>query len=312
MIQKTTSVIILNWNTTKDTLECLKSLKKQTYKRFEVILVDNGSTKEEFGKLKRAVPNFKMKIKLYRLKKNVGFTGGNNFGIKKSIGSYIVFLNNDTEVERSWLENIIQPLENDESVGATSSKIMFYGTNRVQSAGGRLTFFGMAVNEGTGQLDCNAFDKPKETQWAAGMSFAVKKKILNKLKEFFCPFYFTYFEEVDMSWRIRSAGYKILYCPKSVVHHKGSISMKVNKTISAADMFTIRNKYLTFWRNLPLSNFILVFPFMIFYDLGRCVKHLLNGNPSFTVNFVSGLANFLSSLNKVAKPRKGKLNQLVW
>lgn len=97
---------MLNYNNSDDTIDCVESIRKKTkYKNYEIIIVDNNSRKEEFEKLKNLKVN-----KLYRNNENLGFCGGNNLGIKISSGDYIVFLNNDTKVTESWLENLCSPL----------------------------------------------------------------------------------------------------------------------------------------------------------------------------------------------------------
>lgn len=316
MMPPETSVIILNWNTARDTIECLESMKGQTYKDFEIVLVDNFSREDDYTQVADYVKkNKNLTIKLFRMKSNLGFTGGNNVGIKRSKGRYLCFLNNDTIVDKDFLKELVLPLKRDQSVGATTSKLLFYKdgpTNILQHAGSKLTYYGMMIDEGIGKTDSKRFSIEKEDEVVHGASFMVSRDALRKIKEPFCEYYFIYFEEVDLSWRIRSAGFKIMYAPKSVVYHKGSVSIKVNKKVSRQDMMTIRNKYLTFYRNLPVLQFTLVFPLIFLYDLGRVAKHLVKGNPMFLINFTLGFSKFLHSTNKVRKPRAGDLSELRW
>lgn len=309
------SIVILNWNTAKDTIECIKSLKNQTFKNFEIILVDNGSRKEEIQKIDIFLKNERrLKIKVIKNRKNFGFCKGNNIGIRNSKGQFLVFLNNDTIVNKNWLKNLLKPFE-DNKVGVVASKILFYNgikNNVVQYVGGKLTLYGMPISEGTGTKDRKKYNKQKEVFWAMGASFAVRKKIFNELKEMFPDEYFIYFEEVDLCWRIKNLGYKVIYCPDSIVYHKGSIAIKKGRLEQKQNRLTTRNKLLTFWRNLPTIQILLITPLIIIFDLTRCVKHLFIGDIRFVTGFFLGLKDFIIIYPKVKKPKNGSLFQLSW
>ncbi len=313
------SIIILNWNTTKDTIECLESLKHQTAKDFEIIVVDNNSQEDQFAQLKIYTER-QNTINLIRStatlpgRPNLGFAAGNNVGIEKSNGDIVILLNNDAIADKHWLEEIMKPFS-DSKVGAVASKVLFYDGNKndtIQYVGGRLTFYGMAISEHCGEKDVGKYDTSKETSWAMGASFAVRKDVLDKLGEYLCPHYFTYFEETDLCWRIRSSGYKIIYNPASVAFHKGSVSVKRNNMSSTQDRFTTRNKYYTFFRNLSLTKFLLLTPLILGCDIARSIKNVVSGRPAFMIGFILGLKDFISNTGDVAKPRMGKLKDLSW
>ena len=313
------SIIILNWNTTKDTIECLESLKHQTSKDFEIIVVDNNSQEDQFGQLKTYTEK-QNNINLIRStaslpgKPNLGFAAGNNVGIEKAKGDVIVLLNNDAIADKNWLEEVTKPFS-DSEVGAVASKVLFYDGNKndtIQYVGGRLTFYGMAISEHCGEKDVGKYNTSKETSWAMGASFAVRKDVLDKLGEYLCPHYFTYFEETDLCWRIRSSGYKIIYNPKSIAFHKGSVSVKKNNMSFTQDRFTTRNKYYTFFRNLPLPKFLILTPFILGCDVARSIKNAIRGRPAFAVGFALGLKDFILNAGTVPKPRMGKLRDLSW
>lgn len=311
----TVSVIILNWNTSKDTIECLDSMRGSTYRDFEVVLVDNFSSFADFKNLEDHVKKSKLKIKLIRSRSNLGFTGGNNLGIKNSKGKFYCFLNNDTVVERNFLGELLKPFSKSKEVGCTAAKLLFYNNGKtkiLQHAGRKITFYGMPVEEAIGQKDSKKYDVEMEEGCVQGACFMVSKEAMRKIREPFCEPYFIYFEEVDMSWRIRSAGYKIIYAPKSRVYHKGSVSMKVNRALSRQETLTIRNKYLTYYRNLPVASFVMLFPLIFAYDVMRAFKHILRLNPMFLANFLIGFSQFITYRERVMKPRKGSLSELSW
>jgi|SRR3989344_1416944 len=305
------SVVILNWNTANETAKSLQSLDRQTFRDFEVVLVDNGSTEEDYKNLKKIAYKSRSKIRVLRIEKNIGLSGGANLGVRNSKGDYILFMNNDATGNTDFIEKLLVPFSKYDGVGATVSKVFFDRPGirgLVQYAGGELTFYGKAAHIGTGMKDVPEYNKEKETQWAFGVSLMVKKEVLKKLGEVFPAAFYTYFEDVDLSWRIRSSGYRIIYTPSSVVYHIGSKTMEVNSSISNQDRLSFRNKYLCFWRNLPQIEFFSVLPFMIVYDLLRIVKNILMmGRVSFATAYIFGLLDFISLQKKVSAPRKGSL-----
>ncbi len=103
----TVSIIIPNWNGKDLLADCLGSLNKQTFKDFEIILVDNGSSDDSIEYISNHFP----KTKVIKLDKNYGFAKAINSGVKNSMAKYVVFLNNDTEVDKSWLENLVKCAE---------------------------------------------------------------------------------------------------------------------------------------------------------------------------------------------------------
>ncbi|HNR58492.1 MAG TPA: glycosyltransferase family 2 protein, partial [Methanothrix sp.] len=135
------SIIVLNWNGLKDTMECIESLENLTYPNYEIILVDNGSTDGSQEAVKERFPE----VVLVQNETNLGFAAGLGQGIKYASAEYIAFLNNDTVVERRWLDELIRPfLTTDDEIGATSSTIMSYGDREEVQYGGdsRLNIFG--------------------------------------------------------------------------------------------------------------------------------------------------------------------------
>lgn len=116
------SILMLNWNTSIHTLECLKSLDKQSFKDFEIILIDNGSTIEDYTKVKNGLKRIESNVVLKRLGKNSGITGGMNFAYKFSKGNYIIFMNNDMIATKNFLSEILAPFSRHENVGAVVPK----------------------------------------------------------------------------------------------------------------------------------------------------------------------------------------------
>ena len=132
------SIIILNWNGYKDTVECISSLKQIDYENFQVVLVDNGSSKNESELLNNSFP----KIKTIRSDKNLGFSGGNNLGIKyllEQSADYILLINNDTTVNKNFLDPLVEKMLQDKQVGIVAPQINYYSEpSLVWSVGGKI------------------------------------------------------------------------------------------------------------------------------------------------------------------------------
>ena len=238
-----TSVIVLNYNGGRFLETCLSSVLKQDYKNYEVILVDNNSADNSVSLVKKKFP----KVRILRLKENLGFTGGNNEGAKSAKAEkYLIFLNNDTKVENTWLSELVKQAESSEKIGLVNSKIYFYDSKLLNSVGGKINAFFVAKDVGFNKKDNGSYDNA-DIDFVCGCSFLIKKHVLEKLGYLFDPSYFIYYDDVDLSLRAKKAGYALSIAPKSIVYHYGSATMK---NLSYNSVFwSTRNKYKTIIRN---------------------------------------------------------------
>lgn len=233
---KKVSIILLNWNGTEDTTQCLKSIFRLNTEGInrEIIVVDNGSTDDSIATLKG---NFSSII-LLPLTENIGFTGGNNVGIdfaNKNGADYCWILNNDTVVEKNSLIELVHAFV-DDSVGIVGSKIYFmkdrefhhdrYKKNErgkvLWYAGGHLDWnniYGSHV--GVNEVDHGQYERRKKTDFVTGCSMMISRKCIEVLESFDTR-YFAYLEDLDFSIRAVQAGFKLLYAPQSIVWHKNA------------------------------------------------------------------------------------------
>lgn len=218
------SVITVNFNNRRITGELIRSLLSITYPNIEIIVVDNGST-EEIDSIKTEFPE----VILLKSKKNLGFAGGNNLGIAASGGKYLMFLNNDAEVEAGFLEPLVELFEKNPGIGMASPKIKYFdspGRNTIQFAGSTeinlLTIRGKTF--GDNEKDRGQYDRIYETQLAHGAAMMVPTATV--LKAGLMPdIYFLYYEEHDWCQRIKRAGYKVYFVGLSNIFHKESITV---------------------------------------------------------------------------------------
>ncbi len=215
-------IIILNWNNWSDTLECLESIENNDYHNYQVVIIDNGS------KEKPQAPS--PEIKMIYNKENLGFSGGNNVGIKYALekeADYVLLLNDDTIVAPDFLNRLVEAGESDEKIGIVGPKIYFYeDKNRIWSAGGKLNWlYNKGSLKGWDQMDKGQYDFPKiqEMPHLTGCCVLVKKKVIEKIG-LMPEDYFLYYEDTDWLMRARRAGYKCIFAPEAKIWHKISRS----------------------------------------------------------------------------------------
>ncbi len=223
------SIIIPLFNNYQLTEKCLESIYRHTKNiNFEIVLVDNGSTDETQSiiyKYTRAYPNIKVIIN----GTNTGFSSANNIGVKVSKGKYVLLLNNDTIVTENWLPPLIEVLDNDENVAAVGAKLLF-DDDSIQHAGvaiinNKLTGDPLVAEHVYYKYDksCECVNFPMEYQAITGACFLVRKSLYidaNGLDEKFWNGY----EDIDLCFKLRKMGFKLVYQPYSVVYHLESQS----------------------------------------------------------------------------------------
>jgi GT2 family glycosyltransferase len=251
------SIIILIYNAKKYVKTCINSVLKSSYKNFEIIILDNNSPDGSLNYCKKLYPKqiWSGKIKIIPCKKNYGFAEGNNIGIKYARGKYIVFLNPDTFVDKNWLFYLVEAAKKNPKVAICGSKVLNLDKKTIQFAGGEIDFFLSPTMIGLGKKDSKQFDEQGETGRINGASFLLKKDILNHLKYCFDKSYFIYYEEIDLCWRIRLLGYKILYVPSSKCYHR-TYEVLPERFL----LLNIRNKFLSCRKNFsfPLKEFFVL------------------------------------------------------
>jgi GT2 family glycosyltransferase len=285
--QPLVSIIILNWNQTKITCEFLESTKALTYKNYEILVCDMGSEVDPTQQINSGnYPN----TTVLRSDKNLGFTGGNNWGIRHAKGDFIFIVNNDTEVTPDLLTVLLEPFYTDKSIGVTCPKIRFYHhPNIIQYAGFNPinVFTGRTTSVGSKEEDHGQHDVSGYTYGAHGCAMMVKREVIEKTGMFPEKF-FIYYEEWDWSSRILKAGYKIYYQAKGLIFHKESITMGKQSAIKV--YFHTRNRILYMRRNTSLPQFLIFITFFILFATPKAVfKYLFTKQFAHLKSFVKGV-----------------------
>lgn len=213
-------ILLLNYNRLNDTIECVNSLKRIHYSNYKIVIVDNCSTDNSFPMLEEKLDE----IELHQTGENVGYTGGINFGlkiIKEKNADYILVLNNDTIVEKDFLNNLIVAMEKNSAAGAACGTILAeHDQNKIWYAGGSINKLrGIAIHD---YKDKNISFLPSEnviTEFVTGCMILLRNEILETVG-YEDERFFMYLDDIEYSLRIQAKGYLLLYVPKSIIYHK--------------------------------------------------------------------------------------------
>lgn len=210
------SVIIPNWNGAVHLPTCLESLRRQTWRDFEVIVVDNGSQDDSLELLARDYPE----VRVLALGENRGFAGACNAGIRAARGEFVVLLNNDTEADPRWLEEVVAAFRRHPEAGMVASKMLLFDRrDTFHTAGDYYRVDGRPGNRGVWQADRGQYDREEYVFSACGGSAAYRRAMLEDVGLLDEDFFYSC-EDVDLAWRAQLAGWRCVYAPRAVVYHK--------------------------------------------------------------------------------------------
>src|ERR1700712_1598942 len=288
------SIITLNYNQPAVTCEFLESSRKLNYSNYEILVCDMASDMDPTSLIAAGnYPNTRILVS----KKNLGFAGGNNWGMRQAKGDYFFIVNNDTEVTPDLINSLLEPFYRDNTIGVTSPKIrFFFQPGLIQYAGFNAMnhFTGRTSTVGEMEEDKGQYDTPGETFGAHGCAMMVKREVIEKCGMFPEKF-FLYYEEWDWSARIRKAGYKIWYTSNATIYHKESMS--VGKKNPMKVFYHTRNRILYMRRNTRWYQQVIFFVFFIAFVMPRyIIDYLRKGEFEHMKNFFKGFAwNLYSS-----------------
>jgi GT2 family glycosyltransferase len=291
-------IIILNWNGEKNTIECLNSINQIIYPNYDVIIIDSNSTDNSIEKIKS---NF-LNVNIIKNRKNLGFSGGFNVGIKKAIDNkadYIVCLNNDVIVDKNFIMELIKIGEIRSDIGGLYPMEYNYDQpNKINAAGGGTIKFILDSPIGHGEIDKGQYNQLRQVGRLCGAAIVLKKNVFLNIG-LFDPDYFYGFEDTDISLRVIKAEYKIIFVPKSKIWHKISASSggELNPYKS---YYSIRNRFLFAKRNLTNKNKISYITYFFFYEVWFAIIYFLRQKKlssltSFLKGIKAGLIIFFSN-----------------
>lgn len=254
------SVIVVNFNRADLLRACLLSLRGQTFSDLEILVVDNGSTDSSRAEV-RQMSEEDARIRLVTLAVNTGFAAGCNYGIREARGELIALLNNDAEADPEWLAMLASAVNRHPQFGMFASKILFFGSTRIDKAGHLIYWDGQNRGRGTGESDRGQYDREEEALFPDGCAGLYRKKLLEEAGGFPESF-FAYGDDADLGFRARWLGWRCLYVPTAVVHHHHSSTMG---RFSPQKVYWVeRNRLWVAARNFPLC-LLLLNPFFMLY-----------------------------------------------
>lgn len=276
-MNKKVGIILVNYRdyATKYLNACGDCLRRQDYPHdlFTIYIVDNASTEESRAALKKIYPEA---IILARSDGN--YSAANNLGFRRAIKDacdYLVTVNMDTEMDESWLTELVLALESDDSVGIAQSKILLYSDNRkearINSLGNICHFLGFAFTSYHGRKDRRIDSYPEITGYASGCSFIIKKEVFEKTNGY-NEMYYMYHDDLEISLKVRLLGHKIVLAPKSRVYHKYEFSRSVRMLY-----YMERNRYLTLMIFYPTRLLLLLVVPGFFMALGMLFFSVARG-----------------------------------
>ncbi len=291
------TVVIPNLNGAGWLKDSIESIWAQTMQDLELIVVDNGSTDESLAIAQsyQGRPGYT----LIQNDTNTGFSHAVNQGIRAAKGEYVVLFNNDAFAEPDWLENLIAAAEQDGRIFAVSSlMIRHFERELADDAGDYVTLLGFACKRGDG-MKASRYQKPGRVFSACGGAALYRKSILDEIG-LFDETFFAYYEDVDISWRANSLGYKNVYCPTARCYHicgatTGAVRYNPFKSIQSG-----RNSILLPYKNMPILMLLLNLPFLVFGYLLKAAMFRLRG---FGPAYGQGFKEALKTMGKIQKPR---------
>jgi len=215
------SIVVLNYNAGKLLLNCIESIKKSSYQNIEILVVDNISSDNSQIECKKKFPD----IKLIQNDENLGYCGGNNVGIKKAEGEFIIILNPDTIVETNWIDELLNA-QKEFGDGLYQPKILSLNEeNTIQSTGNMLHLFGFGFARDKGNKVIERKEEIEKVGYASGTCLFTTRKVLDKIG-LLDEFLFLYHDDLDLGWRGAQIGINSFYVPKSKIYHVESYSLK--------------------------------------------------------------------------------------
>lgn len=261
------SVVIVNYNGVPFLERCLSALVAQTYPRYEIILVDNGSTDDSCEFVRAHFPQ----VRLLRNEKNVGFAAGNNLGIRAARGDLIATLNTDTKVEREFLQALSEPMAEPRVGMCAPLMLEMERRDIVDAAGITVDRFGFGWNLGAGR-PAREFTAPRPVFGACAGAGLYRRALFDEIGGF-DEDYFAFYEDVDLAWRARLAGWKALLVPQARVYHYHGGSFG---KISPQKLYLLaRNRWWTILKNYPMPALVWHLPLMVWLDAAAALRAVL-------------------------------------
>jgi GT2 family glycosyltransferase len=287
-------VVVLNWNGRDMTVDCLHSLLAMTGVKFSITVVDNGSSDNSAEAIQREFPD----MQVIANKQNLGFAAGCNVGMEEALKEhgrdYILLVNNDTVVDPGMLAELVKEADRDPKVAVCSPKIYYYDPrDLLWWAGGTYSqWTGMALHTGRREQDEGRYDSVRNLDWATGCIMLLRIKALREVGLFDAKI-FANSEDVDLSLRVREAGYLIRYVPAARVWHREGVDLRRNVGERLRFFMFMRNTLWVMHKHARFYHWLTCWPALFGYYIPRTmIARILRRDFASCWGLLSGVVAF--------------------
>jgi GT2 family glycosyltransferase len=316
-----TAVVILNWNGIryKHLANFLSGVLELSSKDAEVIVADNNSDDGSLEWLQENHPE----VRVIKNPENAGFASGYNKALAQVDAEYYVLLNSDIEVTENWIAPVISMMDADPAIAACQPKILNQHEglrNEFEyagAAGGYIDKYGYPFCRGRLfqhlEQDIGQYDDVYEIFWATGACMFVRAEIYHELGGLDDDF-FAHMEEIDLCWRMKNKGYKVMYCGDSTVYHVGGGTLP--KKYPRKTYLNFRNNLTLLFKNLPNDRLLKVYIARMFLDGIAGLKFLVEGSFMSFIAVTRAHVSFLRTFRKTMKKRRScepeHVSEIYW
>lgn len=300
-----TAVVILNWNGKKFLEKFLPNVLSNSSSFAEVIVADNKSTDDSLVYLQTEFPD----LRIIKNEMNGGFAKGYNDALKKVEAEYYVLLNSDVEVTPGWIEPVIRLMDSDKTIAACQPKLLAFDHKKqfeyAGAAGGYIDKYGYPFCRGrifdTFENDNGQYNDTREVHWATGACLFIRADSYHKaggLDEDF----FAHMEEIDLCWRLKNTGHKVMYCAESTVYHVGAGTLAKNSPQKT--YLNFRNNLILLCKNHAHQFFWIKLCLRMTLDGVAGLKFLFSGDADHFVAVLKAHGSFYSTFSKTLQKRR--------
>lgn len=273
------SVVNVTWNGKEFLQAHLPSLKNLKYSNYEVIIVDNASTDGSVEFVRNNYPEFK----IIQNKENLGTAEGSNVAVNVAKGKYIFWVSNDMEFDPSILDYLVKRCEENNSIGICTVKMRRIKNGRlireIDSVGADVDIFGFPASRGINKPDNGQYDYPTDLFFSFGGAMFIRKKVLEEIGGYDSD-YFTLGDDIDLSWRVHLAGYRVVAEPKALLYHRVSATLETTHSRAQKRYLSERNTLRTLLKNYSKGYLIFILPLYFSILLLEVCFFIIVGKPS--------------------------------
>jgi len=297
MPNKKVSIIIVTFNSASTILAALKSVLEQTFKDYEIIILDNTSEDNSLGIVREMLDTWYGDYKIIPSSLNLGFAEGNNKAFEITTGKYIALINPDAVADGQWLGELVAAMDASSEIGICASKIINIDSHMIDSAGDGFAKSLQGFKRGEG-LPPETFCNKEYIFGACACAALYRRTMLNEIG-FFDPDFFLIHEDTDLNFRAQLAGWRVMYVPSAIVHHK--VRSSIGLMSDLAIYYSMRNKDLLVLKNADLGLIFRCFPQIVTGKVGEFIYFIVKHRKYWP--YLRAKTDIIKNIPKTTKKR---------